>query len=230
MRDAGETIEYAGDAMVDAGMRMLADASVDAGEAVKDAGGAMKDAGTAVDSGSAQAQDKSDGLPRPHWILRDKYRAPVQAEVGPLWSAGMRTSKPRFTNTHGDCVWITAMGQRAISLSYSLATGRLDGCETYAPITTWREAASSYLVAFMTSACDGAGYSVMGADHVQRVSGTHYYVDGAPTHVATYYMWNGSTCVANSPPGGRDIWSFKPIPTDVTNLLSAAPYTLELAY
>lgn len=220
--------------MVDAGLQILADAGVEAGGAMKDAGVAIGEAGS-----HAQAQGGSgdsgasagDGLPRAHWILRDRNGTPVQAaDLGPVWSTAGRLTRPRFTAVHGDCVQIGTMGQREIGLAYSLATGKLDGCETYAPTTTWREAFATYLIAFTTSSCDGAGYSMIGGNHVQRVGSTYYYVDGAPTHVATYYTWNGSTCTAVSPAGGRDIWAFKPVPQDVVNLLPAAPYALELAY
>lgn len=227
MRDAGETLVDAGNAMADAGAHAMAQA----GAGGAGAGGAS---GTGGDDGSGNGGPtpaEDDGVPRPHWVLRDKDGEPVQAHVGgPGWSTTAAVSKSRFTNAHGDCVWISQMGQREIGLAYSLATGKLDNCGSK-PAASWREASSTtYLIGFATSACDGDGYSLTGGDHVQRIGSTHNYVDGAPTRMTTYYVWNGISCEEKTLAAGRDLWAFKQIPADVQNLLPAAPYSLELAY
>lgn len=232
MRDAGERLEDAGDAMHDAGMRMLADAGVSTGGAVADAGGAVKDAGEALtDAGTAQAQEAGDGLPRLHWVLRDKDGTPVQADGGPIWSAAARANPPRFTDAHGDCAWVSIHGRRAIGLSYSLATGKLDGCEQYAPQASWRDAAVKWnsWVAFTTPTCDGPAYSPQGSATTQvlRINGVHHYADGAPTAVQQTYQWTGSQCIVSLV---REVWAYKPIPQDVVNLLPDAPYTYEITY
>lgn len=244
MRDAGDAIADAGESMRDAGMSMLADAATGTGHALRDAGTAVMDAGhgahskdgggahsTDSGSGDAHAQEASgDGLPRPHWILKDKDGNPVQADVYPGYSA--RVTK--FSEIAPECVSVSYIGKRSVGLGYLLATGTLavqsDCVYGVANYATWRD--GPYRI-FADAACQGDPY-YLGVLSGVKIGGTFYYADGDPSIVkaATYYQWNttSSTCVAVSPANGQDLWMLKPVPADIVSLLPDAPYSMELVY
>jgi hypothetical protein len=202
-----------------------------AGATVAQAGRAM--AGAAAGSGGgvagAEAQEPaSDGLPRPHWVLRDKSGAPVQADVAP----GYASSTPGFGEA-ADCVTIAHAGQRRIGLSYVLSTGKLalpSECASSGIVSqqAWRPASIWYV--FADSACETplTSYAVTIA-----IGGTYYHsATGAPSSPNTFYSWNADsqTCAAVQNTSGAKFWAFAAIPQSVLELLPRAPYTLELAY
>lgn len=226
MRDAGELLNNAGDAMVDAGNAIAGSiahaAGGEGGGAAGEAGGAGSSSGAG--GGTAPAET---ALPNPRWVLRDKDGVPVQALLSDqTYQAGK--ARPRFTDSVGECVTIDRLGQRDIRLSYSLSTGKLDGCGTYSELSDWRTLPS--LATFATDTCDGVAVTSINNGVTVHVGGTHYYVNGAPTHITTIYRWSGSACVAMTTPDGWDMWSWKPIPADVANALPNPPYSLSVAY
>jgi hypothetical protein len=244
MRDAGAAVAGAGGDLAEAGRRMVAGvggvghAAVGgaAGRVVAGAGGAIAAAGRAVGAagtalagsgghaGSAgvTAQDvpAADGLPRPHWVLRDRDGTPMQADVLP----GYAPAALAFTATP-DCVYVQYAGPRRVGVGYMLATG--------APATTAEcslsgvgAGVSTYLDAQCTAAADSAR-------HVKAmVAGQLQYAGGAVVTPATYYRRNTTTqaCEAAANPGGTKLYPYVPVPADVAGLLALPPYTLEIVY
>jgi hypothetical protein len=247
MHDAGHAVAGAGGSLANAGRGMLAgssgsagqliaDASVDAGKVLQDAGQMLSDAGltianaghSAIDSG--KAQEAGDGLPRAHWILRDKDGTPVKADVYPAYSQ----THPKFTESAPECVSVSYLGKRTIGMAYSLSTGHLSKyseCPSGLPdAATWRESPYGY---FLDAACSGQAYGP-GASYTIAIGGVYYYSDGTgiTSKPATYYSWNKTMgmCQAVTNTGGLDLWMFKQVPADILNLLPSAPYSVELVY
>ena len=135
MDNAGRAIAGMGGAMAQAGRGMGTGAGIVsgagglvaaaghgiamAGRALGGSGGAGSSAGT---SGAKAQESSGDGLPRPHWVLRDKSGTPVQAEAGPYYEPNAKYFQ---TNATPACVWVSTLGQRSIGLSFMLTTGRL---------------------------------------------------------------------------------------------------------
>lgn len=233
LEDAGEMLSDAGHDLRDASMGMLAEAGVDAGEVLSDAGEIIRDAGHVVsDAGrdmnpdaDAEAQEPvGDGLPRAHWILRDKSGSAVEAEVYPSWQSEDHT---KFSSGQPPCVGIGYLGARAIGLSYALAHGRLDSCDSWPPVSSWRESPWSY---FTDNRCEGQAYSTSSGVPTQKVGSSYYYVDGPPTITTSTptYIWSAGACTAGG--SQQKLWAYKLVPEDIVNLLPNAPYTLELVY
>jgi hypothetical protein len=227
-----EMMGAAGSGLKDAGMQLLIDAGVvtggAAGRGVAGSVAATKDASTGMGSDAKAQEPTGDGLPRPHWVLRDKNGDAVQAEVYPGYAYD--TYVQHFTTVNPLCVSISFMGARSIGLPYKLSTGKLDGCEGSPPVASWRDWPSAY---FVTATCNGAGYYIGPYFSGIKVGSTYYHADGPATmHVATVYSWNAQTsmCTAYTPANGQDVWAYKPVPSDVVNLLPNPPYTMELVY
>ena len=229
MRDAGEALAGAGASMGGAGAGMLSTA----GNAVAGAGRAL--AGAAAGSGGtagAKAQESTgDGLPRPHWVLRDKDGAPVQAEVQPGYAKTVR-----FASGGETCVWIEHAGTRAIQLGYDLTSGKVakwSECSRGSSVTDgadWH----AIIIAYADDACAGTTYqSTTRAELMPMVNGVLYYTseDAAPSS-ATLYAWNAAQSKCEAAPNSMPInfRAMKPVPSEVVNLLPNAPYTLELVY
>jgi hypothetical protein len=243
MHDAGNALAGAGAAMAGAYSNGSPDAGgggivqtagsymQTAGLAISNAGDAVGDAGRSGNSGSsATAQESSDGLPRAHWILRDKAGTPIKAEVYPALPA----TSPRFIEAAPSCASVNYLGTRNIGLYYVLATGKLSKypeCPGGILSTTasWRDYAGTY---YMDSGCSGAAYtnsSVMTA----MVNGVVYYSDpSSGSNVSSYYTWSASTsmCTKTTPTNGATIYPFKLMPDDIINLLTNPPYSMELVY
>lgn len=235
-----EMMGAAGSGLKDAGMQLLIDAgmvtggvagSSVAGRGVAGRGvagnvAATKDAATGMGSDAKAQEPTGDGLPRPHWVLRDKNATPVQAEV---YQIGVNAI--RFTEQVADCVIVGRAQMRDISLYYKPSTGKIptgaEGCANYVSGSTWRDVA-----VFSDAQCNASAYGRSQSSTV-KVGSTWYYTDGAATlHVATYYQWNADTsmCTVVTPTNGQDLWAFKPVPADIVNLLPNPPYTMELVY
>jgi hypothetical protein len=239
MHDAGHAMAGVGGSLEAAGSGMSAGAGGMVGELVAGAGHLMADAGASVaaagsslvaggsaGSSGAKAQESAgDGLPRPHWVLRDKNGTPVQAAVSPQRPAG----SPRFASGTELGVWINDYGSKSIGLTYKLATGK-PADENELPggiltVATWHETSDRFLdAACQTSPVFATRYTVV------SVANTLYYAtDAAPA--GTVYLWDGRTCtVPGGGGGGGTRYTMTPVPAEVANLLPNPPYTLELAY
>lgn len=240
MRDAGEAMADAGRRMGadagegDAGVGMLADAGemlLDAGRMLSDAGGALAGSGGGGGASDAQAQEPSDGLPRAHWVLRDRDGTPVKADFYVY-----DEPKDLFASAAVDCIAVHYFGSRYIGGQYyRLSDGAFGACYpmSYAS-ESWRRSA---LAVFgpADDTCSGPGLSTSGYFGAipLRVGGTFYYVEGAPV-VSTmgYYRWNQTTqaCEKTTSSTPVSLWAFKPTPADVVGLLSKPPYSVELVY
>lgn len=203
-----------------------------AGSAIAQAGRSM--AGAAAGSGGSVAgaaaqEPAADGLPRPHWVLRDKSGAPVEADV----QAGYGFSTVGF-GSKPDCVSITHAGQRRIGLAYMLDTGKIalsnecmQGSVT-AEQATWRPGS---VWIFSDATCETP--ITYGPYYTVAIGGKLYHsATGAPQVPSTIYRWNAdhATCDPAANASGVRYWAFAPVPQDVIDLLAQPPYTLELAY
>jgi hypothetical protein len=134
--------------------------------------------------------------------LRDKTEAAVTAEV----SRGYESTARRFTNDAASCVYVLALADRQIGLSYRLATGELDEvCGGVQVAATWRD--SIYAV-FADASCSGPAYAV-GAQLVLKIGQDFFYTDGPPPMAsATYYRWtaSSSTCTPITPAAAQPLW------------------------
>jgi hypothetical protein len=197
---------------------------VDAGNAISDAG--HSDGGNGSD---ASAQESGDGLPRSHWVLKDKNGTPVKADVYPSYVA----KHPRFSESAPECVSIQYMDKRTVGLVYVLSTGKsakYSDCASGLPdVASWRE--SPYVI-FLDSGCSTQP-AISAASFTLRIAETLYYSDGtSASKPSTYYHWNTATqnCDAVANPTGTEYWPYKLVPADVLNLLPHPPYTMELVY
>jgi len=203
-----------------------------AGETVAHAGRAI--AGAAAGSGgglagAAAQEPASDGLPRPHWVLRDESGSPVQADAQP----GYASDTPGF-GSRPDCVTIAHAGQRRIGLSYMLGTGKVampgecGGSNVIAQQATWRPGG---VWVFGDAACETP--LTFGPVYTVAIGGTLYHsATGAPMVPSTFYQWNAEaqTCSPAANTTSVKLWPFEPVPQDALELLPSEPYTLELAY
>jgi hypothetical protein len=246
MNDAGHGIAGAGDMLDAAGgeMNRAGEAGISgyasamlgvAGQMLSDAGGAIVEAGSSLASaghsgeGGKAQESSSDGLPRAHWVMRDKNGMAVQAHVYP----GYSNAHPKFDKAGPECVSVAYYGSRMINLGYTLATGaiaRSSECPYgLQDAASWKDSSNAY---FLDMACSGAAYFV--GPSVISIAGSVYYADGAAnlTNVTTYYHWDEgmAACKAINNPSGTSFWAWKSLPTDVRDLLPNAPYTLELVY
>lgn len=226
-----------GGALRGAGGRMLSNVGgmlAVAGRAVSDAGGALASAGqSAGGSGAsgAQAQEPNDGLPRAHWVLRDKDGTPVKADFYVY-----DEPKDFFADASVDCVSVQYFGNRYIAGQYyRLSDGAFGICYPNAIYRSqsWR----LHPLAFFgpnDDACNGQALSTSRFGSLPiEVGGAYYYTDGAPSVTATtYYRWNQTSqkCELQTSATPTSLWAFKPVPADVLNLLNKPPYTVELVY
>ena len=218
----GHLMAGVGGALAQAGQTML-------GGGTGGRSGAPSSAGSSAGTGSVAAQEPTgDGLPRPHWVLRDKNGTPVPGELGPYFD---QHGKYFTTAPTPVCFWLSMLGHRSIGLSYMVATGKIAGtgeCPGGLPtVADWHVLGSYYL----DTTCTGTAYASGANGAVMAVAGTAYYHDALGQSYANVYKWNTNTqkCeLLTSNPGALTTWT--QVPADIVTLLPNAPYSLELVY
>jgi hypothetical protein len=217
MAGVGGSLEAAGGFVAGAGHLIAG-----AGSSLAAAGSSLVAGGSAGASGAKAQESTGDGLPRPHWVLRDKNGTPVQADVYPRWP----TNAPPFATGGETGVAINYSGRKSIGLIYNLATGKLatstevsGGLQAAA---TWRDTSTW----FLDSACQNSPVFAS-RYYTLAVANTVYYAANLAA-AGTVYQWDGHACTATT---GTTTWyAMTPVPADVANLLPNPPYTLELVY
>jgi len=195
-----------------------------AGRAVAAVGGAGGAAGAA---GAVAQEPAGDGLPRPHWVLRDASGVPVVADITPAYG----DTAPQFQVATPTCVHVSHYGQRRINLAYEIPTGHIatsPACGYGLQSTADWHTGGTY---FLEADCSGPAYGPpSSAASARLVGGVAYYVGGAGTGTAyaTSYVWQTGACMPVT--GSKTLAPFIPVPDDVVNLLPGAPYVVELAY
>jgi hypothetical protein len=231
MHDAGEAIAGAGASLRAAGAGAAGELLAAAGHSVATAGETIAEAGTGGTSGALAQEITADGLPRPHWVLRDKSGTPVQADV----SAGRASDAARF-GTSRTCVYVSYYGQRRIDLTFDLASGRVATslqCDVGVAASPDINSALNGVAYYLDSECKGPAYSTRAATPIVQVDGGKIYFQDAtlPAPVATtVYRFSGSSCTAMQGNVASVLRPWVELPADVTGLLPSPPYSLELVY